>query len=105
MGHREGNLGPHFNVEVRPLSVVPLDNHYREVRTIMSSLVRPETQSLFVVQSGVVAREDPEPIADWRWKTLSVCAARLSLLASAFGLSCRRATRHCALFFVFTSVR
>jgi hypothetical protein len=46
----------------------------------MSSLVSSQTQSLFVVQSGIVAWEDPEPIADWRWKTVSVGTAQLSLL-------------------------
>lgn len=50
----------------------------------MSSSTAPDVHNLFVVQSGVVAWEDPEPILDWRWKTVSVCAARLSLLVTAF---------------------
>lgn len=48
----------------------------------MSSSAARDLQSLFVVQSGIVAWEDPEPIADWRWKTVSICARRLSLLVA-----------------------
>lgn len=38
-------------------------------------------QAVYVVQSGVVAWEDPEPITDWTAKTVTVCAADGELLA------------------------
>jgi hypothetical protein len=47
---------------------------------IMSSSNLSERQSFYVVQSGVVAWEDPQPIVDWRWKTVSVVATQLSVV-------------------------
>lgn len=34
------------------------------------------------MQSGVVAWEDREPVPDWHWKTVTVCAADLSILGA-----------------------
>ena len=36
----------------------------------------------FVVQSGVVAWEDTASIAEWNWKTITVCASNLTQLSS-----------------------
>lgn len=44
----------------------------------MSSSDRPNDQALFFVQSGIVACEDLQPIADSRWQTVSVVSANLS---------------------------
>ena len=43
----------------------------------MSSLANRKGRPLFVVQSGIVTWEDPEPIADWRRKTLSIVSRTL----------------------------
>jgi hypothetical protein len=48
----------------------------------MSSLDRNKSQAFFVVQSGIVAWEGLEPIADWKWKTLSVVAKQLSVVVA-----------------------
>jgi hypothetical protein len=45
----------------------------------MSFLGSRKGEPLFVVQSGVVAWEDPQPIADWRWKTISFVSRTLSV--------------------------
>lgn len=50
----------------------------------MSSLTR-EFQgkpAVYVVQSGVVAWEDPEPISDWTCKTVTVCSSSATLLTA-----------------------
>jgi hypothetical protein len=47
--------------------------------TTSSSADKPAP--FFVVQSGVVAWEDPAPVADWTSKTITVCAPRLSSLS------------------------
>ena len=39
-------------------------------------------RAVYVVQSGVVAWEDPEPIADWTSKTVTVCAVDVALLTA-----------------------
>jgi hypothetical protein len=43
----------------------------------MSFLANRTGQPLFVVQSGIVTWEDPEPIADWRRKTVSIVSRTL----------------------------
>jgi hypothetical protein len=43
---------------------------------MMSSL--ESHRQLFVVQSGIVAWEDPQPVVDWTWKTVSVVSSKLS---------------------------
>jgi hypothetical protein len=45
---------------------------------IMSSSSRKD-QPLFIVQSGIAAWEDPRPIVDWRWKTISVFSGTLTV--------------------------
>jgi hypothetical protein len=45
----------------------------------MSFLGNRKGQPLFVVQSGIATWEDPEPIADWRWKTVSIVSRTLSV--------------------------
>jgi hypothetical protein len=45
----------------------------------MSFLGSRKGEPLFVVQSGVVAWEDPQPIVDWRWTTVSVVSRSLSV--------------------------
>lgn len=47
-----------------------------------SSGARRSRTIFFYVQSGVVAFEEPEPLADWRWKTVTVCARELSRLVA-----------------------
>jgi hypothetical protein len=51
---------------------------------VMSSLIRElqAQQVVYVVQSGVVTWEGPEPIADWTAKTVTVCAADAALLTA-----------------------
>jgi hypothetical protein len=44
----------------------------------MSSLGNRKGQLLFVVESGIATWEDPEPIADWRWTTVSIVSRTLS---------------------------
>jgi hypothetical protein len=44
----------------------------------MSSLKSPDNTSLFVVQTGIVAWEDPQPIVGWKWKTVSIVLRELS---------------------------
>jgi hypothetical protein len=44
----------------------------------MSSSEHRKDQSFFIVQSGIVAWEDRQPIVDWRWKTVSVVSGTLS---------------------------
>ncbi len=43
----------------------------------MSFLANRKGRPLFVVQSGIVTWEDPEPIADWRRKTISIVSRTL----------------------------
>jgi hypothetical protein len=43
----------------------------------MSSLANRKGRPLFVVQSGIVTWEDPEPITDWRRKTISIVSRTL----------------------------
>ena len=43
----------------------------------MPSLANGKGQPLFVVQSGIVAWESPEPITDWRRKTVSIVSRTL----------------------------
>src|SRR3981081_448701 len=52
-------------------------NRLQEEPTTMSSLANRKGRPLFVVQSGIVTWEDPEPIADWRRKTLSIVSRTL----------------------------
>ena len=47
---------------------------------MLPAVGRPE-QSLFLVHSGIVAWEAPRPIADWKWKTVSVVSKELSTAA------------------------
>ena len=42
-----------------------------------SSLASSKGRPFFVVQSGIVTWEDPEPIADWRRKTVSIVSRTL----------------------------
>lgn len=42
----------------------------------------PDAEPLFVVQSGIVAWEDPMPIVDWHSKTVTLCAPQMSMLVS-----------------------
>jgi hypothetical protein len=53
----------------------------RKGQTIMSSSAAPKVAAAFVVQSGVVAWEDPASITDWRFKTVTVVATRSSFVA------------------------
>lgn len=43
----------------------------------MSSLANSRGRPFFFVQSGIVTWEDPEPIADWRRKTVSIACGTL----------------------------
>lgn len=43
----------------------------------MSSLANRKGRPFFIVQSGIVAWEDPEPIADWKRKTVSIVSKTL----------------------------
>src|ERR1700676_5327328 len=43
----------------------------------MSSLANRKGRPFFVVQTGIVTWEDPEPIADWRRKTVSIVSRTL----------------------------
>jgi hypothetical protein len=52
-------------------------NHLREERMIMFSSSRKD-QPFFIVQSGIVAWEDRQPIADAQWNTVSVVSGTLS---------------------------
>lgn len=47
----------------------------------MSSSAAPKPAALFVVQSGVVAWEEPAPIPDWRLKTVTMVGSTMSLVA------------------------
>jgi len=49
----------------------------------MSSLANRKGRPFFVVQSGIVTWEDPEPIVDWRRKTVSIV---FRTLPAAIGL-------------------
>ncbi len=53
-----------------------LSGSTRVARVTMSSL--ESHRQLFVVQSGVVAWEDPQPIIDWTCKTVTVVSSKLS---------------------------
>jgi hypothetical protein len=44
---------------------------------IMSSLIRTEDRSFFVLQSGIVGWEDPRPMVDWQRKTVSIVSGDL----------------------------
>jgi hypothetical protein len=48
----------------------------------MSPWDRSKSQAFFIVQSGIVAWEDLEPIADWKQKTLSVVGRQLSVVTA-----------------------
>ena len=50
----------------------------------MSFSEPPKTAILFIVQSGIVAWEEREPVVDWQWKTVSTVAGRLSFLTEIF---------------------
>lgn len=54
------------------------DNHFLKGRTAMSSLAHNRADAIFVMESGVSAWEDPEPVADWNKKTVSVVSGQLS---------------------------
>ena len=43
----------------------------------MSSLANSRGRPFFIVQSGIVTWEDPEPVADWKRKTVSVVSKTL----------------------------
>lgn len=75
LGHVEGNLGAHFNVEVRPPGGGP-GNHLQEEQIIMSSSIA-RGESVFVVQPGIATWEDLRPVVDRRWKTVSVFCGTL----------------------------
>lgn len=47
----------------------------------MSSSADRKSEAAVVVQSGFVAWEDPVPIADWRYKTVTLVGHRLSFIA------------------------
>jgi hypothetical protein len=51
---------------------------------VMSSLIRRfhGQRAVYAVQSGVVAWDDPEPIANWTSKTVTVCAGDAALLTA-----------------------
>jgi hypothetical protein len=48
----------------------------------MSFLSFHEGRPLFVVQTGIVAWEDKQPIVDWRWKTVSILSRELHAAAA-----------------------
>jgi hypothetical protein len=52
----------------------------------MSSLDRSKCQAFFVVQSGIVAWEHPNPIVDWKWKTLSVVTKQCRSSCHCYGM-------------------
>jgi hypothetical protein len=56
-------------------------NPCKEGQTIMSSSVVSKPAAVLMVQSGIVAWEDPVPIPDWRYKTATLIACKLSLTA------------------------
>src|SRR5882757_9443405 len=58
------------------------DNHLPEELTTMSFLSFHEGRPLFVVQTGIVAWEDKQPIVDWRWKTVSILSRELHAAAA-----------------------
>lgn len=47
----------------------------------MSSSTVLESKVVMLVQSGIAAWEDTEPVVDWRRKTVTVIASRLTLIA------------------------
>lgn len=47
----------------------------------MSSSAAPKPAALLVVQSGVVAWEEPAPIPDWRFKTVTLVGCTMPLVA------------------------
>jgi hypothetical protein len=68
------------------LPAVDPDNRLREVRTIMSSSETRKGGSMFVVQSGLAAWEDPETVADWKGKTVSIVCAKRSVAVALLWL-------------------
>jgi len=82
LGHLQGEVGPHFNVEVRPAGGGPRQPLVGGATMSSSGLEPRDHEAVYLVQSGVVAWESPDPIADWTSKTVTVCAAEKTLLVT-----------------------
>jgi hypothetical protein len=62
------------------------------------------SEALFAVQSGIGVWEDLRPIADWKWKTITVISSELStavellwLLVSSRPLKLTQVARFCTM--------
>lgn len=65
----------------------------------MSSSAAANRAAVSIVQSGIVAWEDPVPVADWRYKTVTLIGLSLSIVATI--LLGFIASRPCALRRIF----